>query len=575
MNQTNATLLLVDDEAMNRDALSRRLARRGYTVLTAESGASALEMIGAHRVDAVLLDVMMPGMSGLETLRLLRQSRSVSDLPVIMVTAKDRAEDVVEALELGANDYVTKPIDFPIALARIRTQVTARRADPLTGLPNRAMFMDRVDRLIATSAAATAPSFAVLFLDVDRFKAVNDSHGHLAGDELLIGVARRLEQSLRASDAVARPGNDHTLARLGGDEFTVLLHGVRTAEEAAAVAERLLAAAARPFEIQGAEVAVSISVGLTMSAPRYQRAEDMVRDADTAMYHAKAQGKAQVAVFDTSMLEAIAARTLLEADLRHALARKELHLYYQPIVELKTGRLCGFEALLRWHHPLRGIVSPAQFVPTAEETGLIVAIGLWAIREACEQMQTWAREFPECATLTINVNLSARQCMHADLVPDIQRILTETGLAAERLKLEITEGIVLENSESVVDVLNALRGLGVQLGLDDFGTGYSALSYLRQFPFQTLKIDRSFVDDMQANGSAEIIRAIVSLADGLAMDVTAEGIETAEQVRDLRDLECQYGQGYFFFKPLTKDDARAVLKSHGCASPTHPEPAAP
>jgi diguanylate cyclase (GGDEF)-like protein len=563
MNQTNATLLLVDDEAMNRDALSRRLARRGYTVLTAESGPSALAMVGAHRVDAVLLDVMMPGMSGLETLRRLRESRSVSDLPVIMVTAKDRAEDVVEALELGANDYVTKPIDFPIALARIRTQVTARRADPLTGLPNRAMFMDRVERLITSCGESDVPSFAVLFLDVDRFKTVNDSLGHLAGDELLVGLARRLEGSLRATDAVARATGDHTLARLGGDEFTVLLNGVRTTAEAMSVADRLLAAAARPFEIQGSEVVVSISLGLVMNAPRYQRAEDMVRDADTAMYSAKAQGKARVAVFDTSMLAAIEERTQLEADLRRALEHGQLQLYYQPIVELATKRLCGFEALLRWHHPRRGVVSPAQFVPAAEETGLIVSIGLWAIREACQQMRTWAGEFPECAALTINVNLSARQCMDADLVPNVQRILAETGLAPERLKLEITEGIVLENSESVVDVLNALRALGVQLGLDDFGTGYSALSYLRQFPFQTLKIDRSFVDGMQTDGSAEIIRAIVSLASGLAMDVTAEGIETAEQVRDLRDLDCQYGQGYFFFKPLTKEDARAVLQSHG------------
>jgi diguanylate cyclase (GGDEF)-like protein len=563
MDQTNATLLLVDDEAMNRDALSRRLARRGYTVLTAESGPSALAMVGAHRVDAVLLDVMMPGMSGLETLRRLRESRSVSDLPVIMVTAKDRAEDVVEALELGANDYVTKPIDFPIALARIRTQVTARRADPLTGLPNRAMFMDRVERLITNAGESDVPSFAVLFIDVDRFKTVNDSLGHLAGDELLVGLARRLEGSLRATDAVARATGDHTLARLGGDEFTVLLNGVRTTAEAISVADRLLAAVARPFEIQGYEVVVSISLGLVMNAPRYQRAEDMVRDADTAMYSAKAQGKARVAVFDTSMLAAIEERTQLEADLRRALERGELQLYYQPIVELATRRLSGFEALLRWHHPRRGVISPAQFVPAAEETGLIVSIGLWAIREACQQMRTWAREFPECAALTINVNLSARQCMDADLVPNVQRILTETGLAPERLKLEITEGIVLENSESVVDVLNALRGLGVQLGLDDFGTGYSALSYLRQFPFQTLKIDRSFVDGMQTDGSAEIIRAIISLAGGLAMDVTAEGIETAEQVRDLRDLDCQYGQGYFFFKPLTKEDARAVLQSHG------------
>ena len=353
------------------------------------------------------------------------------------------------------------------------------------------MFMDRVDRLIANVGATTAPSFAVLFLDIDRFKTVNDSLGHLAGDELLIGVARRLEQSLRASDAVSRPVGEHTLARLGGDEFTVLLHGVRTLAEAGGVADRLLTAVARPFEIQGSEVVVSISIGVVMSDPRYQRAEDMVRDADTAMYHGKAQGKARVEVFDTSMLEAVEARIQLEADLRHALDRKQLQLYYQPIVELATGKLSGFEALLRWHHPERGLVSPASFIPTAEETGLIVSIGLWAIREACEQMRAWALEFPECRELTINVNLSARQCGQPDLVTNVERILAETGLAPERLKLEITEGVVLESSEAVVDVLNALRALGVQLGLDDFGTGYSALSYLRQFPFQTLKIDRS------------------------------------------------------------------------------------
>jgi diguanylate cyclase (GGDEF)-like protein len=569
MDQTNATLLLVDDDAMNRDALSRRLARRGYTVLTAESGPSALAMVGTHRVDAVLLDVMMPGMSGLETLRRLREARSVSDLPVIMVTAKDRAEDVVEALDLGANDYVTKPIDFPIALARIRTQVTARRADPLTGLPNRAMFMDRVDRLIAGRGTAQ-PSFAVLFLDVDRFKIVNDSLGHLAGDELLVGVARRLEQSLRPTDAVARDAGGHTVARLGGDEFTVLLDGVRNVAEASAVAERLLAAVARPFDIHGSEVVVSVSIGVVMSDVRYQRAEEMVRDADTAMYRAKDHGKARCAVFDTSMLAAAEERMRLENDLRHALDRGQLDLHYQPIVELATGRLSGFEALLRWHHPERGLIAPSQFVPTAEETGLIVPIGLWTIREACRQMQAWRHEFPECGDLTINVNLSARQCLQDDLVPSLARVLEETGLPPARLKLEITEGVVLESSESVVAVLGAIRGLGVQLGLDDFGTGYSALSYLRHFPFQTLKIDRAFVEGLQADGSSEIIKAIVALAGGLAMDVTAEGIETAEQVRDLRDLACQYGQGYFFFKPLSKEDARAVLQSRGCASAAQP-----
>ena len=559
MEQTNATLLLVDDDAMNRDALSRRLARRGYTVLTAESGPLALELVGSHRVDAVLLDVMMPGMSGLETLRQLRQSRSVSDLPVIMVTAKDRSEDVVEALDLGANDYVTKPIDFPIALARIRTQVTARRADPLTGLPNRAMFMDRVERLMA----APSSPFAVLFLDIDRFKNINDSLGHQAGDQLLIALARRLEQSLRASDTVARGGVEPTLARLGGDEFTILVGGVTCEADARLIATRLLDAALRPFDLEGREIVVSLSIGLVLSDPRYRRAEDMVRDADTAMYRAKALGKARAEVFDTSMLAAVEERMQLESDLRHALERDELQLRYQPIVELATGRLSGFEALLRWHHPQRGVIGPAHFIPTAEETGLIVPIGLWAMREACLQMRRWSAELPQCEGLTINVNISARQCLQPDLVAAVARVLEETGLPAERLKLEITEGIVLDNSEAVIGVLNALRALGVQLGLDDFGMGYSALGYLQQFPFQTLKIDRTFVEGMQAhgNGNAEIIRAIVSMAEGLAMDVTAEGIETAEQVRGLRALECEFGQGYFFFGPLSEPEARAVLRS--------------
>lgn len=560
MDQTNATLLLVDDDAMNRDMLSRRLEKKGYTVLTAESGPRALEMVGTNRVDAVLLDVMMPGMSGIETLRRLRQSHSVSELPVIMVTAKDRSEDVVDALDLGANDYVTKPLDFPIVLARIRTQVTSRRADPLTGLPNRVLFMDRLSRLIARGKTAGNPSFAVFFLDVDRFKIINDSLGHLAGDELLIGVARRLENSLRATDTVARFNGEHTLARLGGDEFTILIDGVRNAIDAQAVAERLLTVVAQPFNLQGREIFTSVSIGIVMSAPRYEQAEDMVRDADTAMYRAKAHGKARCEIFDTSMLEAVEQRLQLESDLRYALERNELQVYYQPIVALDAGQLCGFEALLRWHHPTRGVIGPDDFIPIAEETGLIVQIGNWVLREACQQMRAWDREFPECSALTINVNLSPRQCLQPDLVGDVKAILDETGLTAERLKLEITETVVLENSDEVVAILNELRALGVQLGLDDFGMGYSALGYLRRFPFQTLKIDRSFVSGMHADGgNAEIIRAIVSLAAGLAMNVTAEGVETADQVDRLKNLACEFGQGFYFYKPLARDDAHAVL----------------
>jgi diguanylate cyclase (GGDEF)-like protein len=559
MADSNVTLLLVDDDAMNRDALSRRLSRTGYTVLTAESGRDALNMIDTHRVDAVLLDVMMPGMSGIETLRHLRLTRSVSDLPVIMVTAKDSSEDVIEALDLGANDYVTKPIDYAVALARIRAQVTARRADPLTGLPNRVLFMERLNRVLLRNQTPASPPFAVLFLDVDRFKVINDSLGHVAGDELLVNIARRLESSLRGSDTLARFDGDHTLARLGGDEFTILLDGVGDADQALAIADRLRSAVAQPFELQGRDVVTSISVGIVISADRYRRAEDMVRDADTAMYRAKELGKARCEIFDTSMLAAAEERLLLESELRHALDRGELEVYYQPIVSLSEARLCGFEALLRWHHPRRGLVSPAEFIPTAEETGLIVPIGNWVLAEACRQIRAWELEFPGSADVTISVNLSARQCMQPGLLDDVQRILGETGVAPSRVKLEITEGVVLENTEAVAKILRDLRALGVQLGLDDFGMGYSALSYLQRFPFQTIKIDRAFVSGMQENGNTEIIRAIVSLAAGLDMNVTAEGVETIEQMNHLKELACEFGQGFYFHRPLTRDAARALL----------------
>jgi diguanylate cyclase (GGDEF)-like protein len=559
MSHANATLLLVDDDAMNRDALARRLTRSGYTVLTADSGLAALRMIREGRIDAVLLDVMMPGLSGLDTLRQLRQVRSVADLPVIMVTAKDESDDVVEALDLGANDYVTKPIDFAVALARIRTHVSTRRADPLTGLPNRALFMDRLERLLASSQSA-ATRFAVLFLDIDRFKLVNDSLGHVAGDELLVEIAKRLESSLRAKDTVARFEGVHTLARMGGDEFTVLLDGIGDSEVALSIANRLRAAVAQPFQLQGRDVTTSISVGLVVSDDRYRRAEEMVRDADTAMYRAKELGKARCEVFDTSMFTAAEERLGLEQDLRRALERHELEVYYQPIVSLSEARLTGFEALLRWNHPERGLVLPATFIPMAEDTGLIVPIGTWVLHEACRQLRRWDHEFQAAGDLVVNVNLSARQCTHPDLLQEVRRILDDTGVAPSRLKLEITEGVVLDHSEVVGNVLRELRTLGVQLGLDDFGMGYSALSYLQNFPFQTIKIDRAFVSGMDSGSNTEIVRAIVALAAGLSMDVTAEGIETADQVKRLQELSCEFGQGYYFDKPLTSEHARALLQ---------------
>lgn len=568
MTRPNGTLLLVDDDAMNRDALSRRLLRSGYHVLTAASGAEALEMVHANRVDAVLLDVMMPGMSGIDTLRRLRESRSPADLPVIMVTANDTSRDVVEALDLGANDYVTKPIDYAVALARIRAQVVARRVDPLTGLANRAVFMDR---LVARMARPhpPEPEFALFFLDVDRFKLVNDSLGHLAGDELLVGLAQRLEQSLRSTDTVGRFTGEHVLARLGGDEFTVLLDGVRSAEDACAIADRLVSALAEPFVLGGREVCTSVSLGIVLGDARYRQAQELLRDADTAMYRAKARGRARYEMFDASMLAEVERRQQIETDLRHAVERGELHVHYQPIMLLAEERLSGFEALLRWHHPKHGVISPQEFIPLAEETGLIVSIGRWVLLEACRQMRRWDAEFPALRHLAINVNLSARQCTEPGLVADVGRILAETGLEAHRLKLEITEGLILESSAEVIDTLTALRAQGVQLGLDDFGTGYSALSYLQRFPFQTIKIDRSFVEGMHESGNVEIIRAIISMAEGLAMTVTAEGVETAEQLAHLKRLSCEFGQGYYFNKPLASTDVRPVLEAASLGQLTH------
>jgi diguanylate cyclase (GGDEF)-like protein len=556
-----ATLLVVDDDAMNCDALSRRLERAGYAVFTAESGTAALDILAAHRVDLVLLDVMMPGMSGVDVLRRVRETRSISELPIIMVTAKDGTDDIVEALDLGANDYVTKPLDVAVALARIRTQLTARRADPLTGLPNRVLFMDRLERRIQRAAAAGRYDFAVLFLDVDRFKVINDSLGHVAGDQLLVDIAQRLERSLRSTDTVARFGGECTLARVGGDEFTILVDGA-TAASARAVAERLVATVAAPFDLGDREVATSVSVGIVMGAERYSHAPDMVRDADTAMYRAKDAGKARCEIFDTSMLAAAERRLTIESDLRRAIERGQLAVHYQPIVTLAASELCGFEALLRWNHPVHGELTPDQFMSVAEETGLIVPIGRWVLHEACRQMREWDEEFPECARLGINVNLSARQCLHPHLADDVANVLAETRFPAKRLKLEITESLVLHASDTIIGILTRLRGLGVQLGLDDFGMGYSALGYLQRLPVQTLKIDRAFVNGLHETGNVEIVRAILSLAAGLAMDVTAEGIETAEQLSRLRDLACEFGQGFYFYKPLTREGARTVLLEH-------------
>jgi diguanylate cyclase (GGDEF)-like protein/PAS domain S-box-containing protein len=425
--------------------------------------------------------------------------------------------------------------------------------DSLTELPNRALFMDRLGHALLTRVRrANEAPFAVLFLDLDRFKTVNDSLGHLVGDQLLVAVAKKLERCLRPND---------TIARLGGDEFTILLDPLHEPQDASDVAERLQQALAEPIPIEGHEVFTSVSIGVALSSAGYTRPEELLRDADTAMYQAKLRGKARYVVFDPTMHTDVLELLQLESDLRRALERAELRVHYQPIVSLYTEQVVGFEALVRWQHPQRGLIPPDTFIPLAEDTGLIVTLGELVLREACRQLAAWQADLPTLPALKMSVNLSARQLAQPNLVEQIGRILAEIGLPAQQLKLEILESALIGRAQAA-ETLGQLKQLGVQISIDDFGTGYSSLSYLHQFPVDTLKIDRSFVGRMGSNGEhSEIISAVVALARSLGMEAVAEGIETTSQRDQLRDLQCDYGQGWLFARALDQAAATALVAS--------------
>jgi diguanylate cyclase (GGDEF)-like protein len=433
-------------------------------------------------------------------------------------------------------------------------------ADALTGLPNRLLFMDRLERALKRSKKKKSELFALLFLDLDRFKVVNDSLGHMIGDQLLLGIGRRLEQCLRTTDTVSRYEDKHLLARLGGDEFTILLEDIRSVNDATLVAERLIKELMRPFDLSGHEIVVSTSIGISISTTGYENAADILRDADTAMYRAKTQGKARYEIFDPTMRDHAVARMQLETDLRRAVENQEFRTFYQAIVSLTDWKIFGFEALVRWQHPTRGLVSPAEFIPLAEETGLILWLGRWVLQEACSQMARWKIQFQGSAPEIVSVNLSARQCAQPDLVNQLAQVLRETGLDAHQLKLEMTESLVMQNVETASAMLKEMKALGVLLGIDDFGTGYSSLSYLSRFPIDTLKVDSSFVSRIgEDKENLEIVRTIITLAHNLRMDVIAEGVETAEQLSRLRDLGCEYGQGYYFSRPVPAEEANHLI----------------
>ncbi len=427
--------------------------------------------------------------------------------------------------------------------------------DSLTGLANRSRFMDRLEHVIARAQRGASPSFAVLFLDLDRFKLINDSLGHLVGDQLLIAIARRLERCLRPSD---------TLARLGGDEFAVLLEDLSEPQAALSVAERILRLLEEPFHLGGHDVFSGASIGIALSASaRYHSPADVLRDADTAMYHAKVEGRSRYAIFHPAMHDRARHRLQIETDLRRGIERNEFFVVYQPIVDLRSQQTVGFEALLRWRHPHRGIVSPAEFIDVAEETGLIVPIGQMVLHEACRQLSEWKQRHP-ARMLAMNVNLSPRQIADPDLVERTAALINDYNLDADALHLEITETAIIEHGDIANRVLMHLRSLGVQICIDDFGTGYSSLSYLHRFPIGTIKIDRSFISQIhRSHENTEIVRTIIALARSLGMTVIAEGTETEEQLTHLRSMSCAYGQGWLFAEALEPAAATALLDTGG------------
>ncbi len=602
-------LLIVDDVAENRAILTRRFERRGFEITEADGGLRALELLNQQPFDLVLLDVMMPDMNGLEVLGRIRQQHSPVALPVIMVTAKAQSTDVAEALAAGANDYVTKPVDFVIALARVNTQIARKRAeeevrqanaslryanenlerfvaertaelvntneqlkkeiafreqsqaevqylahhDALTGLPNRILLREQLDEALARARRYGDP-LAVLFLDLDGFKTINDTLGHSIGDALLQRIAERLRQTLRETDKIAR---------LGGDEFAVVQIGEEQPKNAAALASRLIEVISRPCFVEGHQLIVGCSIGVAMTTADKLDPEQLLKSADLAMYRAKADGRGTYRFFEKEMDERAQARRVLEVELREALVQGAFELYYQPLVNLATNRVTGFEALMRWRHPQRGFISPAEFIPLAEEIGAIVPLGEWALRQACTEAASWPEH------IKIAVNLSPVQFKNGGVVIAVVNALAGSGLAASRLELEITESVLLEKSEANLNVLHQLRDLGVRISMDDFGTGYSSLNYLRTFPFDKIKIDQSFIRDVvQQKDCLAIVRGIANLGTSFGITTTAEGVETAEQLDCLRREGCTEVQGYLFSKPRPASEiAELLARIDGAAQP--------
>ena len=678
-------ILVADDEKVTRMRLQQLLENAGHEVVTAENGREAFELARSRQIDLLLTDVHMPVLDGLKTLSFLRQLYDSAELPVIVMTSSENREHVLAAFSAGANDYVQKPIDNDILLARVANQLlikktqkalkeseeryslavqgtndgiwdwnlitnelylsprwcemvgvdpattlvgnqwmdlvhiedrdrivavleahlcgdtdhfetevrmkdsqqgfrwmlcrglafhcnngipcriagsltditTGKVADALTGLPNRLLFQDRVERAVDLLLRKPDRYFAVIYMDVDDFKLINDHMGHRVGDEFLVEVAKRIEQAIRSADSF--------VARLGGDEFAVVVEAIDSASDAIAVAQRIHERMSVPFRVDGREILTRASMGIAVASKHASGSDDqpltaemLVSQADTAMYRAKKQTNQAYCVFEPQMLDDNAMALEMGHELKMAIERDELSVHYQPIIDIEKSLTLGFEALMRWDHPVHGSIPPDRFIPIAESNGLIVEIGEWILRQSCNQVAQWNREFE--ADVMVSVNVSIRQIAKGEFFPIVQQVLLETGVPPHLLRLEVTETVLIQNTEETMKRLVAMRDLGIKIGIDDFGTGYSSLAYLHKMPVDVLKIDRSFVAYMTESDKHEaIVRTIITLAESLKLQVVAEGIETPDQLAMLRELGCSMGQGFLFAKPCPADAASQLI----------------
>lgn len=601
LNDHKKNILIVDDLVSNLQLLSTTLSQQGFIVRCAKNGSAALMGIRYEAPDLILLDIKMPDMDGYEVCQRIKADPQTCYVPIIFLSALDEVLDKVKAFEVGGVDYITKPFQVEEVLVRVKNQLDLQSAkarinnlnqqleqkvrkrtrelkitnqklatankqlkqeiverqkaqqqiirdaihDGLTGLPNRTLLMTRIDHSIKQAKRNRDYLFALLFIDLDRFKMINDSLGHLVGDKLLIAIAQILPEGLRDTD---------TVARLGGDEFVILLDGINSLKDATHVGDRLQEKLKQPLNIEGHTVITSASIGIALSNTTYENSSQLLRDADIAMYRAKEKGKACYEVFNRAMYLQTLETIELESNLSLAIERKEFLLYYQPIISLQSGKLAGFEALIRWQHPEKGFIPPVEFIPIAEDTGSILAIGDWVLNEACGQLSAWQQQFssmPEIASWKMSVNLVSQQLQEPQFIQKLDQMLLETGLDSSCLRLEITERVLVDSEESTQNTLAEIKRRKIKLSIDDFGTGYSSLSYLHRLPIDNLKIDRSFVDGINSDTeNFEIVKTIITLAHNLGMDAIAEGVETSAQVNRLEALGCEFAQGYLFAKPL-------------------------